>query len=443
MAIPIKNLVSKGREIFRVQERPVRKRVKFAVAAIMKNEGPYILEWIALHRVLGAEHFFLADNGSDDGAQELLAELSNLGIIDFFVFKNKAKRPPQLPAYAEILRRYGASADWLAFIDLDEFFIPDQKDEKIGALLDTMAENVGAVAVNWAAYGSSHRNVPSKGLVVERFVQRSKEDLLTNNHYKTILRTNAVAKVGGTPHKFRLKRGFHYVHADKSPLVDHKLRGEGLSHKTVWAPLRLNHYVVKSKAEFDNKKRPRGRASRPEMRDQNFFANYDRNDVHDPAATWLVEATRQEMDRLRQALREAGCDEKLVYLDEAIANLTPISPTSSREKGKGRIESISVENGVLKLRGWAVNLAGESQNSFAIELAGRNIQGYSIERYPRHDVARRFPGKTVNSGLLICIPLDRLEYDRSSPPTLMITSPDGGFSLINSEKAVWPPQLLR
>ena len=33
-------------------------------AAIFKNEGPYILEWVAYHRVLGIERFFIADNDS-------------------------------------------------------------------------------------------------------------------------------------------------------------------------------------------------------------------------------------------------------------------------------------------------------------------------------------------------------------------------------------------
>ena len=65
-----------------------------------------------------------------------------------------------------------------------------------------------------------------------------------------------------------------------------------------WTPLRLNHYVVKSREEFLRRKRPRGRATTAGMRDPAFFAAHDRNLVADPAPDWLVEATRAEKRRL-------------------------------------------------------------------------------------------------------------------------------------------------
>lgn len=38
-----------------------------SIAAILKNEQPYILEWLAYHMVLGIEDFYIADNISSDG----------------------------------------------------------------------------------------------------------------------------------------------------------------------------------------------------------------------------------------------------------------------------------------------------------------------------------------------------------------------------------------
>lgn len=37
---------------------------KFSIASIIKNESPYILEWIAYHLSIGVEHFYIADNCS-------------------------------------------------------------------------------------------------------------------------------------------------------------------------------------------------------------------------------------------------------------------------------------------------------------------------------------------------------------------------------------------
>ena len=39
-----------------------------AMAAITKNEGPFIAEWVAYHYLLGVEHFIIYDNGSTDGS---------------------------------------------------------------------------------------------------------------------------------------------------------------------------------------------------------------------------------------------------------------------------------------------------------------------------------------------------------------------------------------
>ena len=39
---------------------------RLAIGAIVKNEGPYLLEWIAFHRVVGVDRFFIADNASTD-----------------------------------------------------------------------------------------------------------------------------------------------------------------------------------------------------------------------------------------------------------------------------------------------------------------------------------------------------------------------------------------
>ena len=37
---------------------------KIAVCAIFKDEAPYLLEWLAFHRMIGVDLFVLYDNGS-------------------------------------------------------------------------------------------------------------------------------------------------------------------------------------------------------------------------------------------------------------------------------------------------------------------------------------------------------------------------------------------
>ena len=37
---------------------------KIAACAIFKDEAPYLLEWLAFHRMIGVDLFVLYDNGS-------------------------------------------------------------------------------------------------------------------------------------------------------------------------------------------------------------------------------------------------------------------------------------------------------------------------------------------------------------------------------------------
>jgi hypothetical protein len=278
--------------------------LRLAIGAILKDEGPYILEWVAYHRVLGVDRFFLADNGAgeghDDGSAALLAALDRAGIVDRLAFPGEPGRPPQLPAYGEILCRHGADTDWIAFIDADEFLLPAPPRRSLRPVLAAFESRpaAGAVAVNWAVYGSSGETEARRGLVVERFSARDRHDSPLHRHYKTILRPRAFAGLHETPHLFRLLPGTYAVHADGRPVRTVPGDPPGVAETAVWTPLRLNHYVVKSREEFLRRKQPRGRATTTGKRDPAFFAAHDRNLVADPMPDWLVEATRGEKRRL-------------------------------------------------------------------------------------------------------------------------------------------------
>jgi hypothetical protein len=45
---------------------------KIAVCALFKDEAPYLLEWLAFHRMIGVDLFVLYDNGSSDGGADLV-----------------------------------------------------------------------------------------------------------------------------------------------------------------------------------------------------------------------------------------------------------------------------------------------------------------------------------------------------------------------------------
>jgi hypothetical protein len=278
------------------------KELSIAIAAIFKNELPFIIEWIAYHRAVGVKRFFIADNDSNDGTRDLLGALASTGLIDLIDFPNSPNGSTQMNAYRVLMQRYGSSVDWIAFIDADEFMMPQGGCRNVPDLLNAIEayNHIGAIALNWAIYGSGGYAGPIPGLVTERFQLRAQKDFETNLHYKSIVRTSAFRDAGTNPHYFLLKEGYQSVHSNghrvDNPVVP------GISAKVVWSNLRLNHYVVKSRREFFEKKMSRGSIGNPNGPNWAYFRHHDRNEEIDLMRQDLLAGTFREIEVIRQLL---------------------------------------------------------------------------------------------------------------------------------------------
>ena len=199
--------------------------VRLAVAAIFKNEGPYVNEWVAHHRALGIERLFIADNASSDETTATLAALAAAGIVDHLSFPTPPGRGPQQAAYEKIMSRYGGEADWIAFLDGDEFLVPAAPHRTLAGVIAALApaEDVGSIVVNWALYGSSGHKAAGSGPVAARFTRRAEDNHPVNRHYKSIVRPGGLAGKVQNPHYLPMKDGFRAVHADGSA-VDRRAR---------------------------------------------------------------------------------------------------------------------------------------------------------------------------------------------------------------------------
>jgi hypothetical protein len=98
-----------------------------------------------------------------------------------------------------------------------------------------------------------------------------------------------------------------YVHTNGEDVEWHPEYGVGVALQCHWQGVRLDHFVVKSRDEFNNIKLPRGDVGlskdHPEFfRDSRFFPRHDRNEVHDPMPSWLIWMTRLEIMRMRSRL---------------------------------------------------------------------------------------------------------------------------------------------
>ncbi|CAM4095761.1 glycosyltransferase family 2 protein [Bordetella tumulicola] len=277
--------------------------MKLSIAAIVKNEADSLLEWIAFHRVIGVQSFFIADNDSSDGTSEILEALAEHGIVHRMRFPTPEAGNAQMPAYAALLAYACGKCDVLAFIDADEYLLPMDGSTSLLPLIDQLfvSPDVSAVGLNWANFGSGGALFAEDGLVIERFTKRAKQSFGVNFHIKTMLRPERGVKFAN-PHFVYLSEG-RYVDATGADITPHPKHGKGLSSEIVWSGARINHYATKSLEEFFVGKSRRGSATKKaRVKHKKYFLSHDRNEEECFIAKQLSQAVLAEHEKLRELI---------------------------------------------------------------------------------------------------------------------------------------------
>ncbi len=269
---------------------PANARV--GVVAIMRNEAPYLLEWIAHYRVLGFEHISIYDNDSNDASPRILAPLARAGMIDATYWHVRPGVHKQESAYRHALTKLDGRLDWCLIADLDEYLMLDE-GLTVGDILPSDPA-VGAVAIGWRVFGSSGLRQREMGLTIERF---TRGDPVNEGTIKAFVRPRHVVHM--RVHYPRLSPGSRMVDS-----LGNTVALCNTAEPPLQGPARLNHYCTRSWEEFECK-RARGRGGGPHAskRDPGLFTAMDRNSTTVTDALRLAPAVRQEVARLRAIVR--------------------------------------------------------------------------------------------------------------------------------------------
>lgn len=179
--------------------RQVQPHKKIAILATARNEGIYLLEWIAYYRCLGVDAFFIYSNDNDDGSDELLAALAEAGIITWISsLLDHRSGNAQFKAYGHALSFTSdlLAYEWVLVIDLDEFLVLDRDlFPTIHEFCDWQKDRgVQTVAINWAMMGSQEI-LPDSGLsLIQRNLRLLPSTVVGDGArlVKSMARTNAV-----------------------------------------------------------------------------------------------------------------------------------------------------------------------------------------------------------------------------------------------------------
>jgi hypothetical protein len=281
----------------------------------MKNEAPYIVEWIAHHRAIGFDTFLIYTNGCTDGTDAILKRLDAMGVVHHRDNDDWSGQSPQqfaLDAALEedVIKR----AEWIAHIDVDEFVNVRCGN---GTLDDFFAATPGAtnVAMTWRLFGHGGVKKLADRPVIEQFTACAPK-FCPKPHtawgFKTMFRNiGAYGKLScHRPNKLDDDKAGQvmWVNGNGAVTTREMLKnGWRSSQKSIgYDLLQLNHYALRS-AESYLIKRQRGRALHVDRSiGLNYWIRMDWCDYTDVTIQRNLPRVQAEMARLFEddALRE-------------------------------------------------------------------------------------------------------------------------------------------
>lgn len=261
----------------------------------MKNESPYIHEWVAHYTKLGFDHIFIYENDSSDKTASLLKSLDQTGFIKFTSWPSLDRRSPQISAYEDAVSR--TDADWILFCDADEFLVLNQH-ENVHEFMASFSEDVSSVCINWRIFGSSGQETRTAGLVLERFQRSSEIDFDVNRHVKSFVRPSSITEM----HIHAPITSGASTYSDGEP-ISFREGEQGIAPEVRADVAVINHYFTRTKEEWGVKKL-RGNANRSiNARDkfiryhEGLFERHDRNEVENTSAVKYVPAIHELVSR--------------------------------------------------------------------------------------------------------------------------------------------------
>ncbi|MCB2124088.1 MAG: glycosyltransferase family 2 protein [Rhodobacteraceae bacterium] len=137
----------------------------------VKNEGAFLLDWLAHHRAAGFTDFLVLSNDCDDGTDRMLDRLSDLGWLTHVSNDSPHGKGPQWTALALAdAHPLKAAADWVLVLDIDEFVNVHAGDRTVQALLAALPEAT-AIPLTWRLFGNCGLRAYEDRPVTEQFLR--------------------------------------------------------------------------------------------------------------------------------------------------------------------------------------------------------------------------------------------------------------------------------
>lgn len=237
----------------------------------VKNEAPFIVDWLAWHRAMGAERFLIYSNDCTDGTEELLEALDAAGVIahrNNDGYRATGRTPQHSVLAAADDDPLVRDADWTLFADVDEYVNVKVGNGRFDDLFAAMP-GANMISMTWRLFGNADIDAFEDAPVFEQFGLCAPE-LCRKPHqawgFKTLFRNQGIFRKLGV-HRPKglnpqLAGEIRWVNGSGRPMPVTMFRNGWRSTSGTYGYdiVQLNHYAVRSTESF-LVKRERGRAN--------------------------------------------------------------------------------------------------------------------------------------------------------------------------------------
>lgn len=300
--------------------------MRITAVTCVKNEGPFLIEWIAFNRVIGVSDFLFYSNDCTDATDRMLDRMQELGLVVHL--PNPALgRNYQMEALKDARHQpVVLNADWVWIADVDEFLNIHTGTGTIPELI-AACDNPQAISVTFQFFANNGIETYEDRPVIAQFTRSHNPDIWCaelDQEVKTLIHKDFPVKYYGAHRPF-MKEGL--TKANRPAWTDGsgrdvpwKFRTAEIKHWIRKFPAKgardlatLNHYALRSLDSY-LVKNDRGDVNRE---NRTFDDTYWR-ERNDPAYEDL--SIQRYLPRLHAEMGRLMADPKLRALhDEAVA----------------------------------------------------------------------------------------------------------------------------
>ncbi|MFZ1728318.1 MAG: glycosyltransferase family 2 protein [Albidovulum sp.] len=266
---------------------------RITAVSMMKDEGPFLLEWIAHHLAVGFTDIVVYTNDCTDGTDTMLRRLEEMGLAYHRVNDIPEGLRPQPSAlnYAQKEPLIGES-DWVMVFDADEFLCIKYGDGTLDDMIAAAKEQgANGIVVTWRIFGSGGVEDWSRDPVTEQYLQAAPPDWNKGWGVKTLFQYDPKYwKLGIHRPKMKSKwlktdypETVKWLNGSGQPMEEYfKFRGWRSIVRTIgydWT--QMNHYAIKSVDSYAIRKFRGNVNFKKDKYNADYWALQDRNEVRD------------------------------------------------------------------------------------------------------------------------------------------------------------------